>query len=175
MACCADTVGLSMTMSFDGARPIKTMSQTSSYVTGRTSFCTIKLAIECDAPACVAFQGAALCRVYSRHCFLRNLPANVSQKFQKKLEIVETWGNSPEYFTLSSEWWRKFAKSPTTSVIVPGRYEEKLEDSPNLKSFSNPGLRPLFQTTLFGSDCALHTVRRGGARSSVLIQDTGSG
>ena len=119
----------------------------------------------------VAFQGAALCRVYSRHCFLRNLPANVSQKFQKKLEIVETWGNSPEYFTVSSEWWRKFAKSPTTSVIVPGRYEEKLEDSPNLKSFSNPGLGPLFQTTLFGSDCALHTVRRGGAWSSVLIQE----
>ena len=119
----------------------------------------------------VAFQGAALCRVYSRHCFLRNLPAKVSQKFPRKLEIVETWGNSPEYFTLSSEWWRKFAKSPTTSVIVPGRYEEKLEDSPNLKSFSNPGLRPLFQTTLFGSDCALHTVRRGGAWSSELIQE----
>jgi hypothetical protein len=42
---------------------------------------------------CVAFQGAALCRVYSRHCFLRYLPANVSQKFPKKLEIVGTSDN----------------------------------------------------------------------------------
>src|SRR5436190_24194071 len=83
MACWAETIGLSITMSFDGARPIKTTSQTSSYVTEWLPFCTIKLAIECDAPACVAFQGAALCRVYSRHCFLRNLPANVSQKLQK--------------------------------------------------------------------------------------------
>jgi hypothetical protein len=42
---------------------------------------------------CVAFQGAALCRVYSRHCLLRDLPANVSQKFPKKLEIVGTSDN----------------------------------------------------------------------------------
>src|SRR6266478_6693816 len=89
MACCADTIGLSMTMSFDGARPIKTMSPTSSYVAGWLPFCTIKLAIECDAPACVAFQGAALCRVYSRHCSLRDLADKVSQKFPKKLEIVD--------------------------------------------------------------------------------------
>jgi hypothetical protein len=60
---------------------------------------------------CVAFQGAALCRVYSLHCFLRDLPANVSQKFPKKLEIVGTSDNPPEYLTISSERQHKFAKA----------------------------------------------------------------
>jgi hypothetical protein len=56
-----------------------------------------------------SLQSAALCRVHSRHCFLRDLPANVSQKFPKNWKIVGTSHNSPEYLTISRERQRKFA------------------------------------------------------------------
>jgi hypothetical protein len=59
---------------------------------------------------CVALQGAALCWVYSRHCFLRDLPANVSQKFPKKLEVVGISDNPPEYLTISCERLKNFAQ-----------------------------------------------------------------
>lgn len=46
------------------------------------------------ARVCVAFQGVAHCRRFiPLNCFLRDLPANVSQKFPKKLEIVGTSDN----------------------------------------------------------------------------------
>ena len=46
------------------------------------------------ARVCVAFQGVARCRRFiPLRCFLRDLPANVSQKFPKKLEIVGTSDN----------------------------------------------------------------------------------
>jgi len=54
----------------------------------------------------VAFQGAALCRVYSRHHSLRDLADKVSQKFPKKLEIVGLSDNSPKYLAMSCEWQR---------------------------------------------------------------------
>src|SRR5215217_7229084 len=85
MACCADTTGLSMTMLFNGARPIITLSPISACVSALVPLSTIKLAIVENLPR-VYVQSAVLCQTYTPYCLLRDLRVNVSRNFRKKLE-----------------------------------------------------------------------------------------